>query len=736
VSATDWSWGALFFDADNDGLNDIFVCNGVNKDVTNLDFMDFFANDVVQNMVISGKKENVDSVLTHIPVNPLPNKAFINKGNLQFADNGKEWGFTQQSFSNGAAYADLDGDGDLDLVINNENGPAFVYRNNSREMNGNSYIGVELRGGGDNRYAIGSKIKVYKGGQVYYREVVPSRGFQSSVDYRQIIGLGRDSVVDSMIVVWPDRSYTKYVHPALNKVHKLEQPIKGAAPLYVEKGWDSKASTLVDTVANVMEAHREDDYIDFYAERNLPEMLSREGPHMAKADVNGDGLEDVYICGARGQAGQLYLQQAGSFVRSRQALFEQYKDFEDVAVVFFDADHDGDNDLFIGSGGNNVAPHSRGLAHRLYLNNGKGAFSADTTAFADNNMNISVAVASDFDQDGDMDLFVGARSVPYAYGVMPRSYLYQNDGKGHFRDVSAELAPGLSQVGMVTGAVWADVDGDNRSELVVTGEWMHTSIWKWNGKVFGEVQHTGLEKLFGWWQTLASADVNADGRMDLVIGNVGENFYLHPEANAPVKLWVSDFDQNGTVDQFLTRTVEGRDVPVFLKREITEQFPGLKKGNLKHSDYAKKSIQDLFAKPVLEHATQRLFNYTSSVVAINQGGGVFSVQPLPLMVQLSSVNAVLAVDVNGDGNQDLVAGGNLFTFPPQFGRLDASYGHILLGDGKGRFKWVEQRSSGLNIKGQIKDIKAFNTPGNPLLLITQNDQKPVTLKLNRKGKSY
>jgi hypothetical protein len=221
-----------------------------------------------------------------------------------------------------------------------------------------------------------------------------------------------------------------------------------------------------------------------------------------------------------------------------------------------------------------------------------------------------------------------------------------------------------------------------------------------------------------------------------VIGNVGENFYLHPEANAPVKLWVSDFDQNGTVDQFLTRTVEGRDVPVFLKREITEQFPGLKKGNLKHSDYAKKSIQDLFAKPVLEHATQRLFNYTSSVVAINQGGGVFSVQPLPLMVQLSSVNAVLAVDVNGDGNQDLVAGGNLFTFPPQFGRLDASYGHILLGDGKGGFKWVEQRSSGLNIKGQIKDIKAFNTPGNPLLLITQNDQKPVTLKLNRKGKSY
>jgi hypothetical protein len=739
VAATDWSWGALFFDANNDGLNDIFVCNGVNKDVTNLDFMDFFANDVVQNMVISGKKENVDSVLRHIPVNPLPNKAFLNKGNLQFSDAGKEWGLTQESFSNGAAYADLDGDGDLDLVINNENGPAFVYRNNSREINGNAYIGVELRGSGANRYAIGSKVKVYKGGQVYYREVVPSRGFQSSVDYKQIIGLGRDSVVDSMVIVWPDRSYSKYVHPAVNKVYKLEQPKAGTAPLYVEGGWGQKAVTLLDTVSTVMEPHREDDYIDFYAERNLPEMLSREGPHMAKGDVNGDGREDVYICGAHGQAGQLYLQGGkGDFVRKREDVFEQYKDYEDVAVVFFDADHDGDSDLFIGSGGNNVAPHSHGLEHRLYKNDGRGNFSVDTTAFPANNMNISVAVANDYDQDGDMDLFVGARSVPYAYGVTPRSYLYQNDGKGHFTDVTSVVAPSLSTVGMVTAAVWTDIDGDGKKELVVTGEWMSTRIWKWNGRVFTELTHTGLEKLSGWWQTVVSADVNGDGRQDLVLGNIGENFYLRPSDSAPVKLWVNDFDQNGTVDQFLTRTVEGRDVPVFLKREITEQFPGLKKGNLKHSDYAKKSIQDLFAKPVLEQATERLFNYPSSVVAINEGGGVFKVKRLPVMVQLSSVNAVLPTDVNGDGKVDLVAGGNLFTFPPQFGRLDASYGHVLLGNGKGDFQWLEQRSSGLNIKGQIKDIKEFQTPQNHLLLITQNDGKPQMMKVNtnKPGEKY
>jgi hypothetical protein len=735
VAATDWSWGALFFDADNDGLNDIFVCNGITKDVGDLDFLDFFSNDVYNKMLETGKRAEMEEILKHIPVTPLRNRFFKNKGQLQFEDAGQTSGLGQKTFSNSIAYSDLDGDGDLDLVINNENGPAFVYRNNSREINGNAYIGVELRGSGANRYAIGSKVKVYKGGQVYYREVVPSRGFQSSVDYKQIIGLGRDSVVDSMVIVWPDRSYSKYVHPAVNKVYKLEQPKAGTAPLYVEGGWGQKAVTLLDTVSTVMEPHREDDYIDFYAERNLPEMLSREGPHMAKGDVNGDGREDVYICGAHGQAGQLYLQGGkGDFVRKREDVFEQYKDYEDVAVVFFDADHDGDSDLFIGSGGNNVAPHSHGLEHRLYKNDGRGNFSVDTTAFPANNMNISVAVANDYDQDGDMDLFVGARSVPYAYGVTPRSYLYQNDGKGHFTDVTSVVAPSLSTVGMVTAAVWTDIDGDGKKELVVTGEWMSTRIWKWNGRVFTELTHTGLEKLSGWWQTVVSADVNGDGRQDLVIGNIGENFYLRPSDSAPVKLWVNDFDQNGTVDQFLTRTVEGRDVPVFLKREITEQFPGLKKGNLKHSDYAKKSIQDLFAKPVLEQATERLFNYPSSVVAINEGGGVFKVKRLPVMVQLSSVNAVLPTDVNGDGKVDLVAGGNLFTFPPQFGRLDASYGHVLLGNGKGDFQWVEQRSSGLNIKGQIKDIKEFQTPQNHLLLITQNDGKPQMMKVNTKGK--
>ena len=729
VAGTDWSWGGLFFDADNDGYNDIYVCNGINHDVTNLDFMDFFANEVVQKMVISGEKQNVDSVIKHIPVYQLPNKMYKNNGTLQFTDIGQAWGITELSASNGAAYADLDGDGDLDLVVNNENQPAFVYRNNSREQNKNSYIGISLKGNAGNTFAIGSKIKVYKDGQVFYRELFPSRGFQSSMDYKQIIGLGSLTQVDSMIVIWPDRSFTKYDHPALNKVHTLQQPAKAVNQYNFSK---PLVIPLLKQVPVAMDKHKEDDYIDFYTERNLPEMLSKEGPKIATADVNGDGLEDVYIGGAKDQAGQLYLQTTtGSFIKKEEDIFKQYSAFEDVAVLFFDADKDGDADLFIGAGGNNTEPNTRELQHRLYLNDGKGNFTIDARAFANSNMNISVAAANDFDGDGDLDLFVGSRSIPFNYGLTPQSYLYVNDGYGHFTDVAAAMNPGISQAGMVTGAVWADVTGDAKKELIITGEWMAPRIFSYNGKTFDEQKNTNLTTLFGWWQTVTAADVNGDGKQDLILGNVGENFYLRPDAKSPVKLWLNDFDQNGTTEQFITRSIEGKDMPVFLKREITDQFPGLKKQNLKHSEYATKTIQDLFGKEVIAKATVKEFNYCQSVVAINNGHGGFTIQPLPVMVQLSSVNAVYATDINGDGKPDLVLGGNMFGFPPQFGRLDGSYGHVLLNTGKGEFKWIKPGESGISLRGEIKDIKEIAVKGKRCLLVVQNDEAPVMYQVKK-----
>jgi enediyne biosynthesis protein E4 len=730
VSATDWSWGALMFDMDNDGYNDIYVCNGINKDITNLDFMDFFANDVFQKMALSGKKEQIEELLKKVPVHPMLNKVYKNEGNLRFSDSGLTWGFNHSSFANGAAYGDLDNDGDLDIVINNVNGPAFVYRNNAREMNKNNYLAVFLKGIGKNTFAIGSKIKIFRDKQIFYRELIPSRGFQSSVDYKQIIGLGNITKVDSMMVIWPDRTYTTILHPALNKLYTIEQhPTKINIPAVIKA---DSSKMLLQLVKSNFEKHTEDENIDFYYERNLPKSLSREGPKAAVGDVNGDGLDDIYIGGTPGHPGQLYLQTAeGGFVRKDEPAFNQFIEFEDEAVLFFDADNDGDLDLFIGPGGNAHPGYSREMQNRLFRNDGKGNFVLDGDAFASNNngVNTGVALACDFNRDGFMDLFVGGRSVPREYGISPSSYLYLNDGKGHFKDIATDKNPEIAKIGMVTCAAWADITGDTTKELIIAGEWMSPRIFSFKGDHFIE-DSSNLSSMKGWWQSIAVADVNGDGKQDLILGNIGENFYLHPDQQNPVKLWINDFDQNGIEDNIMTRSIGGRDMPVFLKREMESQIPSLKKQNLKHSEFAMKSIQDLFPVNLISQAKVKEFNYCSSIVAINQGNGQFVIEKLPVMTQLSSVNAIKCVDINHDGRVDLVLGGNEFGFLPQFGRLDASFGHVLLNNGKGSYVWQNPGYSGLQLEGQIRDIQLLKGLNKRFLVFLRNDDFPALYKLN------
>lgn len=732
VSATDWSWGGLMFDADNDGYIDLYVCNGIYHDLINQDFIDFSASEIMQKMIATGQKEDMNVIIEKMPSIHVLNKMYRNDGNLKFEDIGEKWGFSQPSFSNGAAYGDLDNDGDFDVIVNNVNQPAFIYKNNSREVNRNNYIAVSLHGSKKNTFAIGSTIKVYAQDQVLTREVIPSRGFQSSMDYKSIIGLGNISEVDSMIIHWPDRSYSKYVHPVLNKIWVLKESEEKKYPPHPVN--TISAGSFFTRVQTSFEKHEEDDYVDFYYEKNIPRMLSREGPKASAADVNGDGLEDVFIGGTQGHPGQLYLQMGnGTYVKKDEKAFQRFIDFEDVAVLFFDSDKDNDADLLICPGGNSVPQNSRQLQLRLFKNDGKGNFSLDAAAFPTSSMNISVAASNDFDNDGDLDLYIGGRSVPQQYGLTPSGFLFLNDGNGHFTDIAKTKNSDISNIGMVTGAVWADVAGDDKIELIIVGEWMAPAVFSFNGDHFEKIK-TNLSNLFGWWQSVAAADINGDGKKDLLFGNIGENFYLRPGENHPVKLWVNDFDQNGIIDKIITYSIEGKDKPVFLKNDLADALPFLKKLNLKHAEYATKSVQDLIPSDALNTAVIKQFNYSASCVAVNNGNGKFTITKFPSMIQLSSVNAIHCMDVNIDGYTDLILGGNQFDFQPQLERLDASLGDILINDGKGNFLWTEAIKTGLELRGQLRDITEIQGRNNKYLLFLQNDEYPFLYQLNNHQK--
>jgi len=716
VSASDWSWGGLFFDADNDGFNDIYVCNGISRDLTDQDFIDFFADDVIQRAALTGNRDNVQEVISKMPSTPILNKFYRNRGDLTFADNGANWGMDSPSFSNGASYADLDNDGDLDLVVSNVNAQAFVFRNNSEVENKNHYLSIQLKGKENNTYAIGSTIKVFCGGEIISREVMPSRGFQSSIGYKVVVGLG-DRKVDSLQVLWPDRSASVLRNPGWNKTLSFSWD-EGEKAKWKEQ--NATVQQLLQLVKeNIFEVHREDDYVDFYAERYLPMMQSREGPRAAVADVNNDGLEDVYIGGAAGQAGQLYLQTKNGWQRKESLDFKIFAAFEDVAAQFVDVDNDGDPDLIVGSGGNNTQPGMREMQNRLYKNDGAGNFAIDAAALPQNMGNTSTIAPQDYDGDGDIDLFIGSKCVPQNYGAAPTHYLLQNNGKGKFSDVTKSTFASTTEMHFVTDAKWADMNGDKKADLIVVGEWMPPLVFIYkNGKL--KPLKTGLENYSGWWQRLAIADMDNDGNLDMIIGNMGENEFLTADSLKPMKLWFDDFDKNMTYDKILTRTVNERDMPVFMKRDFTDQLPSLKKKVLRFETYATTSIQELFSPDEIAHASKYTFNYSKSAIAYNDGKGSFHIQALPRMVQFSSVNAVQFADLNADGKLDILLAGNQFSLQPQFGRLDASYGHVLINKGNRNFLWLEPRLSGLQVEGAVRDIQYVNGAGGGFLFLRNN----------------
>ena len=728
VSATDWSWAGLLFDMDNDGLRDIFISNGINHDLTDLDFVDFMANDIIQKMVLTGRKEAVDTIIDKMPQKPQPNYAYKNNGDLTFKNANAEWGFELPSKSNGAAYADLDNDGDLDIVINNVNMPAFIYKNNSREKTSNNYLQLKLLGIGMNKFAVGSKVNLYYEDKVFVQELIPSRGFQSSVDYLMTIGLGDIKVIDSLRVIWPDSKTQKLNDVKTNQVLTLkqEEAKEFAKPILLKK----QKTLLTEITPKTITTHKENPYNDFDVEGLINKQLSQEGPALAVGDVDNDGNEDFYIGGAMGYAGSLYLHKGnGNIIKSNQQIFEDFKDFEDTAASFFDVYNDNDLDLMIGSGGNQEDMRHN-YRPRLYLNDGTGKFIDSKQNFALSNKNVSVIAPYDYDADGDIDVFIGSRSVVGIYGVNPEHLFMENDGNGIFSDVTERVAYDLKDAGMVTNAIWEDIDNDGKKDLITVSEWDTPKFYKNNGRRLSNIK-TSLDNEYGMWNVVECADLDSDGDMDFIFGNQGTNIHYKSSKDNPMKLWINDFDNNGTIEQIMTLQENGKDYPLHMKKELTNQMVKLKKENLKASDYATRSIEELFSKEIIDNTIVKKVDISESIIAINDGNGKFSLKKLPTRVQLSCVCAVICTDINKDGLTDLIMAGNNYEFKPQYSRLDASYGNVLLNDKNLDFSWQDYSKSGFFIKNEVKHLKKLKSKdGKVYIVAAVNDDKPKIFAIN------
>lgn len=724
VEATDWSWSGLTFDMDNDGYRDIYVTNGINHDLTDLDFVDFFEDEINKNKA-NRTKRPIDSIIDKMPVKPLPNYAFHNQRDITFKNEAQSWGLGTESMSNGAAYGDLDNDGDLDLVVNNVNMQAFVYRNNSELQSNHNFIKLTFKGAEKNKFGVGTMVRLYHNQQSILQELIPSRGFQSSMEYGMTIGLGNSKKIDSIRVVWPNDATQLLKNIDVNQTLTLD--IANASSTYTYPKPIIK--TLLTELPNeILKPHQENVYNDFDIEGLIAKQLSQEGPALAVGDVDGDGHEDVYIGGAKDQAGILYLHKGEGRLVPSSINFENGAIFEDTAAALVDVTNDGALDLIVATGGNQVGgnPYYR---PRLYVNYGNGTFK-NAVLLPSENQSASVIAPYDYDQDGDIDLFIGSRSTSNLYGVNPKHLLLQNNGRGGFSNVTVQIAPQVNEAGMITDALWADVTGNGLKELIVTSEWDTVKVYTMEDNKL-VLRNSSLEDAHGWWQSIEVADLDDDGDLDLVLGNEGTNIHYKPGQDAPLKLFISDFDANGTIEQITTISIDGKDYPLHQKKEITSQIVSLKKRNLKASDYAKRSIDELFPVEVINEATVKLVSTSQSAIALNDGTGHFVLKPLPERAQLSCICGITCSDINNDGHLDIILGGNNFEYKPQYSQLDGSHGSVLLGDGKANFEWQDYSKSGFSIREEMKHLEPFkDAQGATYFIAAINNEKPRIFKPN------
>lgn len=725
IYKTDWSWSCLLADFDNDGNKDLHVSNGYRKESTNRDYMDFYLPEVAK--VLKSKQKNVLRFNEMLAEYKVRNFVYQNKGNLQFEDKSGEWMTMPGSWSSGAAWADFDADGDLDLVVNNLEDPAFIYKNLSREKNDGNFLQAKLQGSPANPFAVGASVLIEYQGLKQYQELNPNHGIFSSVEHLIHFGLGKTTQVDRLTIRWPDGKTQTLTNVPANQrlqlkwtdasgyVAHLAPPTTPGTTLFKEKNIAS---------AGLRYVHKENPFSDFETWLLNPWSLTDLGPLMAQADVNGDGLDDFFVGNAAAAPAAVYIQSAGgTFRASSEELFEQEKNYEDHGAVFFDADGDNDQDLFVLGGGADAFTEAAWQC-RLFLNDGNGNFSkseGSMPSFKDLGLR---AAAHDYDQDGDLDLFIGGRVVPKNWPLSPRSAVLQNN-QGRFTDVTSQVAGAFERCGMVTDLAWSDLNQDGQKELIVIGEWMPVSVFQLKNKQLENVtEQFGLAKTNGLWNRLALADLDKDGDLDLVTGNLGLNTRFTASKEAPFLCYAKDFDNNGTLDPIVAFMEAGKIYPLMQREVLVKQMPSLKKKFLYSKEYAEATISDLWSQKDLDAGLQ-LAAYDFETCWWENQGGKFIRRSLPIQAQTAPVQGIVCADFNGDGNADILMAGNRYGFEVETNPCDAGIGTLLLGDGKGNFSWLNNNQSGFWAMREARDLLLLRSTGGKRTIVVSNNHSAL-----------
>ncbi len=727
ISNTDWSWAALLSDFDNDGNKDLLATTGYVKDYTDMDFIKYSVDLAVKQR--SGQK--VDAVREYIdkmPTNHLISTAFKNNGNNTFTKINAAWGLDHQTVAAGAAYADLDNDGKLDIVISNTNDYAGIYRNNGSLNEPNHYLKVKLKGNTANITGIGTKVKLFCKDQVFYQEQIPVRGYQSSVDHVLNFGVGKHAVIDSVLIIWPDDRFQVLKNIPANQTLKADIEDAG-------QKWQYNNTVVAPYLAEsntISYVHKENDFNDFAVQALMPNYLSRQGPCMAKADINKNGNEALFIGGAKGKPGQLFIQTAtGRFIKTNQPDIAKDSLSEDVAAVFFDANGDGYPDLYVGSGGYEFGEKDILLQDRLYVNNRKGSFVKTANALPQMLTSTGCVKAADIDGDGDMDLFVGGRVIPGKYPMTPESYILLNDGKGNFTDAALVIAPSVKNIGMVTDALWTDLNKDGEPDLIIVGEWMPVKVFiNTNGKLEDASAKYIHFASSGWWNKILADDFDGDGDADIIIGNLGSNAQFRASEKEPLSIYYKDFDGNGSVDPVFCYYINGVSYPAASRDDLVEQLPVLKKKFSDYNSYADATINEVFAPEQLKDAGILNVEILSTVYLQNNGDSGFVMKSLPQEVQYAPVYAMASADFNADGKKDIILAGNNAWTRIKFGRYRANHGIMLIGDGNGGFGYTPQYKSGLKLRGDARSMDFIHVGSKDLLMVGMNNAPLVSYSLD------